>query len=84
MQSTDNREHIHLPSQRNELKCQVTYLKLAFSLAYLRGVRHFQESSYTQSRIKPKLTWDLWEKIAGRIRIFVRPQEEWPTPRILS
>ena len=49
-----------------------------------RGVRHFQESSYTQSRIKQKLTWGLWEKvrkIAGRIRIFVHPQEEWRNPR---
>ena len=36
----------------------------------MRGVRHLQESSYTQSRIKQKLTWGLWEKvrkIAGRI-----------------
>jgi hypothetical protein len=50
-----------------------------------REGRHFQESSYTQSRIKQKLTWGLWEKvrkIAGRIRIFVHPQEEWRTPRV--
>ena len=49
-----------------------------------RWVRHFQESSYTQSRIKQNLTWGLWvkvRKIAGRIRIFVHRQEEWRTPR---